>query len=93
VNVATPATAATDSVPLKVAPPGLLPNATVTVPVNAAVLPRASCAVTWIAGVIGSPATTALGCAENTSSVAGPGTPGPDPSLAQAAKNAANRIV
>src|SRR3989442_1040509 len=54
-NVATPATAATVLVPDKVPLLGLVPIATAMFPVNpVAVLPLASWAVTWTAGVIGS---------------------------------------
>ena len=49
-NVATPATAGSAAAPARVPPPGLLPIATVTVPVNpAAVLPNWSRAVTTTA--------------------------------------------
>src|SRR5436190_841275 len=72
-NVATPATAATVFVPDKVPVLGFVPIATVIFPVNpVAVLPRASWAVTWSAGVIAAPATVFVGCTENTSCVAVP---------------------
>ncbi len=52
-KVATPLTAATGVVPLSVAPPGLLPRATPTAPVNpVAMFPRASSARTFTAGLI-----------------------------------------
>src|SRR2546430_12202371 len=61
-NVATPATAATVLVPDKVPVLGLVPIATVMFPVNPlAVLPLASWAVTWTAGVIAAPATVLVG--------------------------------
>src|SRR5690348_18336301 len=66
-NEATPATAATLVVPASAPPPGFVPIATVTVPVNpVAVFPCASCAVTCTAGVIAAPAVVVLGCTENT---------------------------
>ena len=71
--MATPATAATVVVPERVPPPGLLPIATVTLPVNAAVFPCASRAVTCTAGVIATPAVAGPGCTVNTSCVAAPG--------------------
>src|SRR5204862_363827 len=72
-NLATPAEAATVAVPASVPPPGFVPIATVTFPVNpVAVFPCASCAVTCTAGVIAAPAAVVLGCTENTSSVAAP---------------------
>src|SRR5882724_11279886 len=72
-NVATPSAAATALVPESVPPPGFVPIASVTVPVNAvAVLPCASCAVTWTAGVIEAPAVALDGCTENTRRVAAP---------------------
>ncbi len=72
-KVATPDTAATLAVPASVPPPGFVPIATVTVPVNpVTVLPRASCAVTLTAGVIARPAVAFEGCTVNTSWVAAP---------------------
>src|SRR6266576_2007542 len=72
-NVASPATAATVLVPDKVPVPGFVPIATVMFPVNPlAVLPLASWAVTWTAGVIAAPAVVVLGCTENTNCVAVP---------------------
>src|SRR6266436_1041232 len=51
-NVATPETAATDVVPESVPPPGLVPMATVTLPVKlGSVFPSASCALACTAGV------------------------------------------
>ncbi len=73
-NVATPPTAATAVVPDSVPPLGLVPAATVTVPVNAvAVFPCASRAVTCTAGVIGAPAVVFVGWTVNTSCAAVPG--------------------
>src|SRR5437016_1755235 len=72
-NVATPATAATVLVPDKVPVLGLVPIATVMFPVNPlAVLPLASWAVTWTAGVIAAPATVLVGWTLKTSAVAVP---------------------
>src|SRR5213594_2889435 len=72
-NVATPDTAATLAVPASVPPPGFVPIATVTVPVNpVTVFPRASCAVTLTAGVIARPAVAFEGCTVNTSCAASP---------------------
>src|SRR5436309_7693749 len=72
-KLATPPTAATGVVPLSVAPPGLLPSATVMAPLNpVATLPRASSARTFTAGVICWPATVVLGCVPNTSWLAAP---------------------
>src|SRR5712692_12090352 len=66
-KVATPAVP--DSVPLL----GFVPIATVTVPVNpVAMLPWASWAVTWTAGVMAAPAVVAVGWTEKTSWVAVP---------------------
>src|SRR6266566_3699575 len=56
-NVATPLTAATGPPPVSVPPPGLVPIASVTSPLNVvAVCPAASCAVTFTGGVIATPA-------------------------------------
>src|SRR2546421_582196 len=64
-NVATPPVAATVAVPDSVPPPGFVPIATVMFPVNpVAVLPLASCAVTWTAGVIAAPAAVLLSSEE-----------------------------
>src|SRR5882672_4726406 len=73
-NVATPALAATVAVPESVPPLGLVPIATVTLPVKpVAVLPFASCAVTCTAGVMLAPATVLVGWTLNTSVAAAPG--------------------
>src|SRR2546422_8040167 len=73
-NVASPATAATVFVPDKMPVLGFVPIATVTLPVNpVAVLPLASWAVTWTAGVIAAPATVLVGWTLKTSAVAAPG--------------------
>src|SRR5213076_1929645 len=73
-KVATPLTAATGVVPLSVLPPGLLPSAMATAPVNpVATLPKASSARTFTAGLIWRFATVVLGCVPNTSWVAAPG--------------------
>src|SRR5437867_2602919 len=72
-NVATPAAATTVAVPDRVPPPGLVPRATVTLPVNwVAVFPWASCAVTRTAGAMATPAVALLGCTLNTSCAAAP---------------------
>src|SRR5207247_3745290 len=72
-KVATPDTAATLAVPASVPPPGFVPIATVTVPVNpVTVLPKASWAVTRTAGVIARPAVALEGCTVNTNWVAAP---------------------
>src|SRR5207249_5532496 len=70
-NVATPLTAVRLVVPESVAPPGLTPSATVTVPVKSvATLPWASRAVTCTAGVSAAPAAPFVGCTVNASCVA-----------------------
>src|SRR5882672_328587 len=67
-NVATPATAGWVAVPDSVPPPGLVPIATATFPVNpVAVLPNVSRAATCTAGVITAPAGALLGGTVNTS--------------------------
>src|SRR5256885_14339374 len=72
-KVATPDTAAMLVEPASVPPPGFVPIATVTVPVNPlTVFPRASCAVTLTAGVIARPAVAFEGCTVNTSCAASP---------------------
>src|SRR5207247_2340231 len=72
-HVATPATAATVAVPDRVPPPGLVPSAAVTLPLNwGAVFPWASCAVTWTAGAMAAPAAALLGWTLNTSCVGVP---------------------
>ena len=61
-HAATPADAATAAVPESVPPPGLVPIATVTVPVNdVAVFPKASCAFTCTGGVMAIPACAEVG--------------------------------
>ena len=73
-NVATPLTAVTGVVPLSVAPPGLLPSATVTLPAKLVTrLPSASSARTFTAGVMRRFATVVPGCWLNASWVAVPG--------------------
>jgi len=63
-----PPAAAWVAVPDKVPPDGLVPIASVTLPVNpVAVFPFASRAVTSIAGVMLPPATVLVGCTVNTS--------------------------
>src|SRR5947199_3787616 len=70
-NVATPLTAARLIVPDSVALPGLMPSATVTVPVKSvATLPSASRAVTCAAGVSAAPSAPVVGCTVNASCVA-----------------------
>src|SRR5712692_9481421 len=74
-KLATPAAAVTLVGPASVPPLGLALIATVTVPANAvAVLPCASCAVTWTAGVIADAAVALVGWTLNTSLAAAPGT-------------------
>ena len=74
-KLATPAAAATVAVPSSTPlPGGLTPIASVTLPVKpVAVLPSASRAVTWTAGVIATPAVVLAGWTVNASWVAGPG--------------------
>src|SRR3989441_8989974 len=73
-NVATPFTAATVVVPPSVLPPGLLPSATVTLPVKLGTgFPAGSSAVICTAGLIAAPATVFDGCTVNASRVAVPG--------------------
>ncbi len=73
-NVATPLTAVTGVVPPSVAPPGLLPSATLTLPAKlVARLPSASSARTFTAGVMRRFATVVTGCWLNASWVAVPG--------------------
>ena len=72
-KVATPFTAVTLVVPERVPPPGFVPSATVTVPVNpVAVFPCASSAVTCTAGVIAAPAVVLFGGTVKTSWAAAP---------------------
>src|SRR5439155_1675868 len=62
-KVATPLTALTVDVPLSVAPPGLVPKATVMealLPVT--VLPKAPCTMTVIAGLMATVDTALVGC-------------------------------
>src|SRR5260370_40716937 len=67
-KVATPFTALRLTVPARVPAPGLAPITTVTrVVAVVTVLPAASSTVTCTAGVIGAPATVALGCTVNAS--------------------------
>ncbi len=73
-NVATPFTAVAVAGPARAPPPGFTAIATVTLPANpVALLPRASRAVTWTAGVIAAPAEVVVGSTVNASAVAGPG--------------------
>src|SRR5207302_2430999 len=73
-NVATPLTAATGVVPPSVAPAGLLPSSTLTLPAKlVATLPSASSARTFTAGVMRRFATVVPGCWLNASCVAVPG--------------------
>src|SRR2546425_3423549 len=66
-NVATPPDAAWVAVPDKTPPDGLVPMASVTLPVKpVAVFPFASRAVTSTAGVMLPPATVLVGCTVNT---------------------------
>src|SRR5947199_10082720 len=70
-NGAPPAPAATVAVPDRVPPPGLVPSAAVTLPLNpVAVFPSASKAVTCTAGAIVTPAVVLVGCTLNTSCLA-----------------------
>src|SRR2546423_13794897 len=72
-KVATPATAAWVWVPERAPLLGFVPIATVMFPVNpVAVLPLASWAVIWTAGVIAAPATVLVGSTLKTSGVAVP---------------------
>src|SRR5262245_615975 len=74
-NVATPETAVTVVTPERVAPkppvPGVIPSETAPVKPTA-VLPNASSAVTWMAGVIDAPAVVVVGGTVKASSVAAP---------------------
>src|SRR3989442_109609 len=73
VNVAPPPDAAWVAVPDKAPPDGLVPIASVTLPVNpVAVFPFASWAVTSTAGAMLAPATVLVGCTVNTSVAALP---------------------
>ena len=73
-KLATPLPAVWFFVPDNDPPAGLLPIATVTVPLKlVAVFPRLSRAVTCTAGVITAPAGVELGCTVKTSSLAARG--------------------
>src|SRR5437773_10199898 len=73
-KVATPLTADTVALPESVLPAGLLPSATVTLPVKlGTTLPSASCAATFTAGAIWWPAVVVTGWTEQKRGVAGPG--------------------
>src|SRR5438309_10638756 len=73
-NLAAPFPAATVVVPPRVAPPGLVASATVTLPVKLGTgFPAASSALTWTAGLIAAPATVLDGCTVKASWVAVPG--------------------
>src|SRR5262249_43390303 len=62
-KVATPATAATVAVPLRVPPPGLVPMATVTLDVVVVtMLLKASSTATVTAGLMAAPAAVFVGC-------------------------------
>ena len=77
-KVATPPAAATDVAPDNVLPPGFVPIAMVTVPVNPlAVFPPASSALTVTAGEMNAPAFVPLGSTEKTRWVAEGGCVGP----------------
>ncbi len=70
-KVATPFTAATVVVPASVAPPGLVPIATVTVAVDeVTVLPEESWIATRTAGLMVAPALMVLGCWMNATRLA-----------------------
>ena len=69
--MATPPTAATVVVPDSVPPPGFVPIASVTFPVNdGIVVPVLSTTRTVTAGDIGAPACSLVGCWANTSRLA-----------------------
>src|SRR2546426_12309466 len=73
-KLATPAAAATGTVPRRAPPDGFVPTASVPFPVNAvAVLPNASRAIRRPAGVIVAPACVVLGCTVNASFAAAAG--------------------
>src|SRR5439155_1516179 len=73
-KLATPFVAASVVVPVNVPATGLLPSATVTVPVKlGTVFPAASCAINCTGGVSVAPAVALLGCVVKTSRVAAPG--------------------
>src|SRR2546426_9109892 len=76
-NVATPLAAATVTLPDSVPPTGLLPIATVTLPLNpVAMLPWASSAATRTAGAIASPAVARPGPTLEARWRGAPGVPG-----------------
>ncbi len=73
-NVATPPAALTIEVPDNVPPAGLVPIATLTLPVNPVTrFPSASRALTCTAGTIARPAVVAVGWVVKTSWLAGAG--------------------
>src|SRR5438094_6899726 len=73
-KVATPLTADTVALPESVLPAGLLPSATVTLPVKlGTTLPSASCAATFTAGAIWWPAVVVPGWTVKVRCVAAPG--------------------
>src|SRR2546426_10066640 len=73
-NVATPLAAATVVVPARAPPPGFVPIAAVTLPLNpVAVLPCASWTVTCTAGVIAAPGVGLVGCTGDTRGRGRPG--------------------
>src|SRR5437773_1879115 len=73
-DVTPPPDVATVQAPARALPPGLLPSATVTLPVNVGTrLPAGSSALSWTAGLIAPPATVLVGCWVNASRVAVPG--------------------
>src|SRR3989442_14425632 len=73
-NVATPLAAATVTLPESVPPTGLLPIATVTLPLNpVAMLPWASSAATRTAGAVAPPAGAAPGSPLHAGRAAAPG--------------------
>ena len=69
-QVATPLTAATVTVPVSVALPGLAPSASVTLPANVVRFPKASIAVACSAGVSVPPGVPPAGCTVKTSAAA-----------------------
>src|SRR5437867_13254363 len=73
-KLATPSTAVAVVGAERVPPPGFTTIDMATVPANpVAVLPSASRAVTWTAGVTAAPAVVLVGCTVNTSVLAAPG--------------------
>src|SRR3954465_4491704 len=73
-KLATPADASTVVVPESVPPPGLVPIATVMLPVElVTVLPKASCTVTCTAGEMFTPAVALAGWTVKASLDAAPG--------------------